>query len=183
MEEYEEDTGEENYPTTGDMPHPDHKIGPTPSIRYDADTLNFLENTITDSFYNNLISRILNSRLTQDGKDRLLFLADKYIKPFEYIITNTRSDFEFRQRQNDLRMDFMFAKSGLRLIDHNNTFISILSAMQNHYTGAKLTRSRNGFERVAQQTQRAELTSKYEKGGQNKPEPTGLNRLIRGSSN
>ena len=50
-------------------------------------------------------------------------------------------------------------------------------AMENHLKGAKLTRSFGGFERVAQQTQRAELSSTYEQKKQTAPS-SGLSRLL-----
>ena len=191
-EEYEEEVPE--YPTAGDMPHPDHQRGPLglPQPTYDADMLNFLQHTVSDTFYPDLITAIdhatltlcrvdslggVYSSITQNAALRLKFLADKYIKPSEYVVTNVKDNLQLRSILNDYRIDAANAKTGLRRIDYNNTFMSFLTAMENHLKGAKLTRSFGGFERVAQQTQRAELSSTYEHKKPTAPS-SGLSRLL-----
>lgn len=192
-EEYEEEETPD-YPTAGDIPDPSHHHGPLalPQPAYDADMLNFLQHTVSDTFYPNLISAIDNAALilcrldslngvypaiTRDAALRLKFLADKYINPSEYVVTNVKDNLQFRAIINDYRIDAANAKTGLRRIDYNNTFMSFLTAMENHLKGAKLTRSFGGFERVAQQTQRAELSSTYEHKKQTAP-TSGLSRLL-----
>lgn len=182
------------YPTMSDLPDPDHHRGPTamPPPAYDADMLNFLQHTVEDSFYRELILAIESASKTIWYKDqlgglypaisseaaaKLKFLADKYVKPPEYVVTNIKDAAQFRSIVNDFRMDAKIAKHGLHKIDYNNTCMSIFSAMENHLKGAKLTRSSGGFERISQQTQRAELSSTYE----HKKPPTqssGLSRLL-----
>jgi len=174
----DQDEEEISYPSAQDIPQPEHRLGPlSPQTQYEADMLNFLQRSVEDSFYPHLTNMIQNVPLTRESKEKLLFLADKYVKPFEYVVTNVRSDRQFRSIQNDFRQDAANAKVGLRRIDYGNYFTLILSAMENHLKGAKLTRSSLGFERVAQQTQRAELSSTYE---QKQPQrvATGINRLL-----
>lgn len=179
MEQGDNDIDEEPvYPGLGDMPDPAHHLGPLiPPNQYEADMLNFLEHTVADSFYPNLTIMIEKSLLTAGAKAKLQFLADKYVKPIEYVITNVRDNRQYRSIQNDFRMDAANAKVGLRRIDYGNIFTSVLSAIENHLKGAKLTRSYMGFERVSQQTQRAELSSSYE---HKKPPQisTGISRLM-----
>ena len=192
-EEYEEEETPD-YPTAADIPDPSHHRGPVglPQPTYDADMLNFLQQTVSDTFYPHLMHAIDNaahtlcrtdslggvySAITQDAVLRLKFLADKYINPSEYVVTNVKDNLQFRAIINDYRIDAANAKTGLRRIDYNNTFMSFLTAMENHLKGAKLTRSFGGFERVAQQTQRAELSSTYEQKKQTAPS-SGLNRLL-----
>jgi len=187
--EYEE---EPVYPTIHDIPDPDHYRGPVETATYDADMLNFLQHSVSDSFYPELVTAIerasklvcqqdqlggQHTLLSRSAASKLKFLADKYINPAEYVVTNIRDNRQFRSILNDYRMDAANAKVGLRRIDYNSTFISFLSAMENHLKGAKLTRSYGGFERVAQQTQRAELTSTYEHKKPSAP-TSGISRLI-----
>jgi len=189
--EYEEEPA---YPTMNDIPQPDHHSGPVgmPQPTYDADMLNFLQHTIADSFYPELVTAIerasklgslrdplggQHTLLSRAAASKLKFLADKYINPAEYVVTNIKDDRQFRSILNDYRMDAANAKVGLRRIDYNSMFISFLSAMENHLKGAKLTRSYGGFERVTQQTQRAELTSVYEHKKPSAP-TSGISRLI-----
>ena len=183
-----------DYPTAGDLPDPSHHHGPitAPHPAYDADMLNFLQQSVSDTFYPNLMLAISNAApalcrldslggvypaITKDAEFRLKFLADKYINPSEYVVTNVKDNLQFRAILNDYRIDAANAKTGLRRIDYNNTFVSFLTAMENHLKGAKLTRSFGGFERVAQQTQRAELSSTYEQKKQTAPS-SGLSRLL-----
>ena len=189
--EYEE---EPVYPTIHDIPNPDHHQGPVEiaSPTYDADMLNFLQHSVSDSFYPELVTAIerasklvcqqdqlggQHTLISRSAASKLKFLADKYINPAEYVVTNIKDDRQFRSILNDYRMDAANAKVGLRRIDYNSTFISFLSAMENHLKGAKLTRSYGGFERVTQQTQRAELTSTYEHKKPSAP-TSGISRLI-----
>ena len=196
MQPEEEPETEEipDYPTANDIPNPDHHQGPVgPSqTAYDADALNFLADSTEDSFYPDVIEAIRDATttikhvdalggrypvLTLDAASRLVFLANKYVKAKEYVITNIKDQLQFRAVLNDFRIDAANAKTGLRRIDYNNTFMSFIVAMENHLKGAKLTRSYAGFERTLQQTQRAELTSSYEH--KKPPVPSsGLSRLF-----
>jgi len=145
-EEYEEEPA---YPTADDMPHPEHHHGPLgmPQPAYDADMLNFLQHTIAGSFYPELVAAIARATqmavhrdqlegqhtpLSRGAAVKLKFLADKYINPAEYVVTNIKDNRQFRSILNDYRMDAANAKVGLRRIDYNSTFISFLSAMENH---------------------------------------------------
>jgi hypothetical protein len=192
-EEFEEEETPD-YPTAHDLPNPEHHVGPVGMSQpaYEADMLNFLQHTVADSFYPELIRAIDHASqalsrtdslgggypaITQDATRRLKFLADKYVSPSEYVVTNIKDNLQFRAILNDYRIDAANAKTGLRRIDYNNTFVSFLTAMENHLKGAKLTRSYGGFERVAQQTQRAELSSTYEHKKPTAPS-SGLSRLL-----
>ena len=182
------------YPTAHDLPNPEHHRGPVgmPQPAYDADMLNFLQHTVADSYYPNLIRDIRRAAITivrtdqlggrypaitQRAAEELVALADEYIFPFEYVVTNIKDSSQFRSVANDYRMAAANTKEGTRAIDYNNTFISFIGRMESHLTGAKLTRSFGGFERVAQQTQRAELTSTYEHKKPVAPS-SGLSRLL-----
>lgn len=183
---------EPQYPTMQDMP--DSHRGPVamPDAPYDADMLNFLQHTVVDSFYSDMVAAIdrathelhhidqlggLYPRISHEAATKLKFLADKYVHPTEYVVTNIRDAQQYRSIINDFRMDAANTKVGLHRIDLNSTFVTFLSAMENHLKGAKLTRSYNGFERTTQQTTRAEMSSTYEQ--KKPPAPaSGLSRLI-----
>ena len=179
MEEDEYDV-EPDYKTTDDLPDPSHRRGPlgTAAQQYESDTLNYLQQTVEDSLYDNLIHQIQNTHLTNDAKTRLCFLADAFVKPFEYVVTNLRSNWEIRSIQNDFRMAAADAKIGLRRIDHNNDFIAILGIMESHLKGAKLTRSRGGFERREMQTQRGVMSSAFEHKRQEPKPQSGISRML-----
>lgn len=171
---------EPDYKTIDDLPDPSHQRGPlgTYAQQFESDTLNYLQRTVEDSLYGNMINQIQNTNLTNDAKTRLCFLADAFIKPFEYVVTNLRSNWEIRAIQNGFRMAAADAKIGLRRIDHTNEFISILGVMESHLTGAKLTRARGGFERKEQQTQRGLMGSTFEHKRQEPKQQSGISRML-----
>ena len=195
-DEYMEEEGQEQqpeYPSMGDIPNPEHMSGPLgPSLpAYDADMLNFLQHSVSDSFYpafdaalNRATVEIVSTdqlgglypAITRKGAARLRLLANKYVQPTEYVVTNIDNR-QFRSIQNDFRMDAALAGVGRRKIDHNNDSASFVSMIGNHLTGAKLTRALNGFERTTQQTQRAELSSSYEQKHP-APPPSGIARAL-----
>lgn len=171
---------EPDYKTIDDLPDPGHQRGPLGAYaqQFESDTLNYLQKTVEDSLYVNLMLQIQNANLTNGAKNRLRLLADAFVKPFEYVVTNLRTNNEIRRIQNDLRMAVADAKIGLRRIDHTNEFISIVGIMESHLTGAKLTRARGGFERKEQQTQRGMMGSTFEhKQPEQKPQ-SGISRLV-----
>ena len=189
----EEEQEQPEYPSMSDIPNPEHMAGPVgPSLpAYDADMLNFLQQSVSDSFYPAFDAALkrateeivstdqlggLYPAITRKGAARLRLLANKYIQPSEYVVTNIDNR-QFRSIQNDFRMDAALAGVGRRKLDYNNTFTSLVSMIGNHLTGAKLTRSLNGFERTTQQTQRAELSSTYEHKHP-APPPSGIARAL-----
>jgi len=171
---------EPDYKTMDDLPDPGRQRGPLDTVaqQFESDTLNYLQQTVEDSLYVNMITQIQNTSLTNDAKTRLCFLADAFIKPFEYVVTNLRSNWEIRSIQNGFRMAAADAKIGLRRIDHTNEFISILGVMESHLTGAKLSRARNGFERKEQQTQRGLMGSTFEHKRQEPKPQSGISRML-----
>jgi len=149
-------------------------------IEYDSDALNFLMNTLEDSYYENVISQINSAHLSEDAKRRLTAIADEYNKPIEIVITNLRTNRQLKSQINAFRESAKLKKVGLRRIDAINGFFEIMVDIENHYR-LKLTRSVGGFERREEQTQRGYLHQEHSMNHQvPDQQKSGINRIIRG---
>ena len=153
-------------------------VGPVGSVsdRYDAEHLNYLLENITDSFHAYIHKSIEESRLSNDGKRRLLLLAGEFTDK-EIVVALIKDQGDVKAHLNNFREVAKYSKLCMRRIDANTEFFTLLSVIETHYK-LKLTRSWKGFERIEQQTQRikSDTSSSYADRTE-RVEPTGLRKL------
>jgi len=155
-----------------------HNIGPVATVteKFDDETLNYLLNNITDSFFSYIKKSITEARLSNDGKRRLELLASEFTDK-EIVVALIKDYSDVKSQLNNFREVAKYSKLCMRRIDATTEFFIILAAIETHYK-LKLTRAWKGFERVEQQTQRlkAEHSSSYADKTE-KTEPTGLRKI------
>ena len=153
-------------------------VGPVRPVsdRYDAEHLNYLLENITDSFHAYIHKSIDESRLSNDGKRRLLLLAGEFTDK-EIVVALIKDQGDVKAHLNNFREVAKYSKLCMRRIDANTEFFTLLSVIETHYK-LKLTRSWKGFERIEQQTQRikSDTSSSYADRTE-RVEPTGLRKL------
>lgn len=178
VEAYLDQTMKEGMEQAGNAGQGPHVGGPADAVveTYDSETLNYLLNNITDSFHRYIIDSINKAHISADGKQRLKLIVQEFTDK-EIVVSLLKDYADVRSQLNNFREVAKYSKIGLRRIDSNNGFFTILSAIETHYK-LKLTRAWKGFERVEQQTQRvkAEHSSSYADKTA-REEPTGLRRM------
>lgn len=155
-----------------------HTMGPVAATaeRYDSETLNYLLENITDSFYEFIHKSIHEARLSNDGKRRLLLIANEFTDK-EIVVALIKDYSDVKAQLNNFREVAKYSKLCMRRIDATTEFFIILSVIETHYK-LKLSRSWKGFERVEQQTQRIKSdTSSSYADKTDRGEATGLRRL------
>lgn len=184
-EDGEEDEGGEYPSGPGGYSGPPMHMGggggsspfaPTVLDRYDSDSLNYLRESVTDDLAKDLIIKVAGARLTPDCKMDVISLILTFSSR-EYVITGYESDREMRKRWLEFRDSLNKLKAKTRLVNKTNGELTyILSLLEGHFNN-KLTRSRKGFERKAQLTQKMEQTSTMQSYPEEEPR-SGLRRLF-----
>lgn len=157
-------------------------MGPVASIaeRYDSETLNYLTENITDTFYDDIKRAINEAHMSKIGKRRLLFIADEFTNK-EIVVALLKDYNDVKAHMNNFREVTKYSKLSMRKIDASTETFIILAAIETHYK-LKLTRAWRGFERIEQQTQRikSDTTSNYADKTERQAEPSGVKRMLMG---
>jgi hypothetical protein len=120
---------------------------------YEVDQLNYLRDITVDDYYSRVLNFIDYTKFTEKTKDDLRLLVFTYTEPVDFILTNIRSDEELRRFYNVYRLARKKLKCGIPQRDNTTTLSLLLDHLESHLQ-LRLSRSKNGFERMEQSSVR-----------------------------
>jgi len=120
---------------------------------YEVDQLNYLRDITVDDYYMRVLTFIEYTSFTEKTKDDLRLLVFTYTEPVDFILTDIRSDVELRRFYNTYRMARKKLKCGIPQRDNTTTLSLLLDHLESHLQ-LRLSRSKNGFERMEQSSVR-----------------------------